>query len=66
MLSRYDGVELLAQIAGLVLSPIVFDALGYFGSFGIRLGCTFTATLYLLVFIRDPPRPKVKFLFMWQ
>ncbi len=36
VLARYDGIESFARIVGTALSPIVFDAAGYYASFAIR------------------------------
>jgi membrane protein DedA with SNARE-associated domain len=38
-LARLDGVETLANIIGTLLSPFVFQKLGYFGNYGIRCQC---------------------------
>ncbi len=36
VLARFDGVESVGRIVGTALSPVIFDALGYYGSYGIR------------------------------
>ncbi len=36
VLARYDGVESFGRIVGTALSPVIFDAIGYYGCYGIR------------------------------
>ena len=54
VLARYDGVETVARILGTVLSPIVFEELDYYGSYGMRTASTATALIYLVFFVKEP------------
>ena len=53
-MARYDGIECVSRIFGVALSPIVYNNLGYYGSFGIRLGCSALAILHLVIFVKEP------------
>ncbi len=53
-LGRYDGVEQVAALIGSALSPILFRAGGYSGSFIVGLVGNILAILYLVFFVEEP------------
>eukprot|EP00095_Tigriopus_kingsejongensis_P000772 maker-scaffold67_size430214-snap-gene-1.17 protein:Tk00772 transcript:maker-scaffold67_size430214-snap-gene-1.17-mRNA-1 annotation:"solute carrier family 46 member 3-like isoform x1" len=53
-LARFDGVEQIANVVGLALSPIAFMTTGYLGSFLMGTGCNILALLYLIFYTPEP------------
>ena len=53
-LAIISGTESFAHILGTAISPYLFKAVGYFGTFCVRAGMTFVALLYLAVLVKEP------------
>ncbi len=53
-LARLDGIETAAMMLGTFLSPIIFDAFGYYASFGARIACSTSAFLYVTFVVKEP------------
>ena len=51
-LARIDGIEQLAVMIGTFLSPKIFKALSYHGSYGFSLGIRSVAFLYTVFCVR--------------
>lgn len=53
-LARFDALELLGTLAGTLLSPVVYNAWGYYGTYICYLSLTFAAFLQCLFFTTEP------------
>ena len=57
-LTRFDGMEKVGSLIGIILSPIVFLKLGRYGNFGLATLSVGLSILYTCIFI--PNNPSVK------
>ncbi len=53
-LARLNGIETLANVLGILLSPFVFRELGYFGNYAISCGFYASSILYLIFVVKEP------------
>jgi MFS family permease len=53
-LARLDGAETIAVVVGTLISPKVFDWLGFYGNFGISGGVVILAILYHIFIVGEP------------
>lgn len=53
-LARYDGVEVVANMVGTVLSPVLGDRIGFYGTYGVGSGSMLMALFYLVFFVNEP------------
>jgi hypothetical protein len=54
LLARYDGVERLGNLIGNLCSNLVFQALGYYGSYGIRTAGNAFFIVWIVFFTKEP------------
>ncbi len=45
---------MVAQIAGIAVSPVLFTWAGYGGAFGLRVATSFCALVYVIVAVNEP------------
>lgn len=55
-LARLDGSEFIAMSFGPLVSPLLFDAIGYYGCYTLRSVTTLSAVLYLTFLVKEPPK----------
>jgi MFS family permease len=59
-LARLDGMELLGYIVGTFVSPVIYERVGSFGSYGLSAGFIFLAIAYLVAFVEEPIERKTE------
>lgn len=56
---RFDGMEQLGQVVGTILSPLIFNALGYYGIYVGRLILMVASLVYMIWAVREPIEDRV-------
>ena len=51
-------MERVGSIVGTAASPWIYEAIGYFGVYGLRVACLLIGWLYLVFYIREPDNSK--------
>ena len=55
-LALFDGTESLFVVIGTILSPIIKNNFGRYTNYGLKVGCTFLALLYIIFLVKEPPK----------
>ena len=55
-LALFDGTESLFVVIGTLLSPIIKNNFGRYTNYGLKVGCTFLALLYIVFLVKEPPK----------
>ena len=55
-LALFDGTESLFVVIGTILSPIIKNRFGRYTNYGLKVGCTFLALLYMTFLVKEPPK----------
>ena len=55
-LALFDGTESLFVVIGTILSPIIKNNFGRYTNYGLKVGCTFLALLYIVFLVKEPPK----------
>ncbi len=53
-MARFDGVEQFGQLVATLVSPVIFDRLGNYGSFGFSSACVASALAYVVFVVEEP------------
>ena len=60
ILARFNAIELAGWVLGSLVSPSIFNYLGYYGSYSIYLTCCVLALIHLYLFVLEPIKKKME------
>ena len=60
ILARFNAIELAGWVLGSLVSPSIFNYLGYYGSYSIYLSCCVLALIHLYLFVLEPIKKKME------
>ena len=55
---RFDGMFTLSNITGTLVSPYIFDYMGYYGNYILSSACYALAIIHLVFFVKEPIETK--------